>query len=275
VTIVIGLTGGIASGKSVVSSMLAGHGALIVDADKVGHEAYTPGGDCYNAVVDAFGPGIVAADGTIDRRALGARVFADSKQRNRLEGLVWPWMKRTMAARLQTMRDEAVPVVVLEAAVLIEADWTDIVGHVWLVTVEPHVARERIMSRNGLSAEDADRRIAAQLTNAERARHAHTIIDNSGTLEQLRERVDAASATLGAPAGGERRPPAKSRTASSASTPSRSTTRTSSPTTCPPATRSNCSRPRSRPRCPCCSRARPAAARRASSNTWHGASAAR
>jgi dephospho-CoA kinase len=204
VTVVIGLTGGIASGKSVVSAMLAERDATIIDADKVGHEAYTPGGECYNAVVDAFGKDIVAEDGTIDRRALGGKVFGDSAQRKRLEGIVWPWMKQTMAGRLETLREDSVPVVVLEAAVLIEAEWTDIVDQVWLVTVEPGVARERIVSRNGLSAEDADKRIAAQLTNAERAQHAQLIIDNSGTLEELRERVDAAWDSLGAPAGGTR-----------------------------------------------------------------------
>jgi dephospho-CoA kinase len=191
VTTVIGLTGGIASGKSVVSRMLAERGALIIDADKVGHEAYAPGSDCYTAVVDAFGRDIVAPDGEIDRKALGAKVFGDPAQRKRLEGIVWPWMRATMDGRLQRLRDERIPVVVLEAAVLIEADWIPIVDQVWLVTVSPALARERIMSRNGLSAEQADQRIAAQLTNEERAKHAHVLIDNSGSLEELEQRVAA------------------------------------------------------------------------------------
>jgi dephospho-CoA kinase len=203
-TIVIGLTGGIASGKSVVSGMLAERGALVIDADKVGHEAYTPGGDCYNAVVEAFGRDIVAEDGTIDRRALGGKVFGDPAQRRRLEGIVWPWMKATMRDRMAKIREDGVRVVVLEAAVLIEADWIDITDQVWLVTVDPAVARQRLMSRNGFSAEEADKRIAAQLTNDERAKYAQVIIDNSGTLEELKERVDAAWESLGAQAGGTR-----------------------------------------------------------------------
>jgi dephospho-CoA kinase len=198
VTIVIGLTGGIASGKSVVSAMLAEHGALVIDADKVGHEAYAPGSGCYEAVVEAFGRDIVAPDGQIDRKALGGKVFGDPAQRKRLEGIVWPWMRETMDRRLAAIRAEGTPVVVLEAAVLIEADWVPITDQVWVVTVEPEVARQRIMERNGLTAEQADARINAQLSNAERVARAKVVIDNSGTLDELRERVDEAWAGLGA-----------------------------------------------------------------------------
>ena len=197
-TVVIGLTGGIASGKSAVSAMLAGHGALIIDADKVGHEAYAPGSDCYCDVVGAFGEDIVGPDGQIDRKALGAKVFGAPEQRKRLEGIVWPWMRTTMERRLAALRDERVPVVVLEAAVLLEADWTPLVDQVWVVIVAPEIARERILQRNGLTPEQADQRIAAQLTNNERAAKAQLIIENNGTLEELRERVDAAWGNLAA-----------------------------------------------------------------------------
>ena len=201
-TVVIGLTGGIASGKSVVSQMLAEHGALLIDADRVGHEAYAPGSGCYEAVVEAFGRDVVAADGSIDRKALGGKVFGDAGQRKRLEGIVWPWMRKTMEARLAGLRAEGVPVVVLEAAVLIEADWIPIVDQVWAVVVPPEVARERIMSRNGLTAEQADARITAQLTNTEREARAQVVIDNSGSMEELRRRVDAAWVQLQASAAG-------------------------------------------------------------------------
>lgn len=190
-TVVIGLTGGIASGKSVVSQMLAEQGALVIDADKVGHEAYARGSGCYDAVVEAFGPDVVGGDGEIDRKALGGKVFGDPAQRKRLEGIVWPWMRSAMEGRLAGLRADGVPVVVLEAAVLIEADWVPIVDQVWLVEVGPDVARQRIMSRNGLTAGQADARINAQLSNGERERHAQVIIDNSGTLDELRRRVEA------------------------------------------------------------------------------------
>lgn len=191
-TVSIGLTGGIASGKSVVSGMLAERGALVIDADKVGHEAYAPGSACYDAVIAAFGGDIVAADGQIDRKALGAKVFGNPAERNRLEGIVWPWMRETMRRRFDDLRAESVPFVVLEAAVLIEADWMPLVDQVWVVIVAPEIARERIVQRNGLTPEQADQRIAAQLTNDERAKHAQVIIDNSGTIEELRARVAAA-----------------------------------------------------------------------------------
>jgi len=196
VTVIIGLTGGIASGKSAVSAMLAEHGALIIDADKVGHEAYAPGSGCYDAVVAAFGRDIVAADGQIDRRTLGAKVFGAPEQRRRLEGIVWPWMRTTMEDRLAQLREERVPVVVLEAAVLLEAEWTPLVDQVWVVVVSPEIARQRIVERNGLTPEQAGQRIAAQLTNAERTAEAHLVIENNGTLDELRERVDDAWGTL-------------------------------------------------------------------------------
>jgi len=191
VTTVIGLTGGIASGKSVVSQMLAEHGALIIDADKVGHEAYRRGSGCYEAVVEAFGADVVGPDGEIDRKVLGSKVFGDPAQRRRLEGIVWPWMKRTMDERLAKIRAEGTPVVVLEAAVLIEADWIPLTDQVWVVIVPPDLARERVVARNGLTSEQADARIAAQLTNDERVQRARVVIENAGTLDDLRTRVDA------------------------------------------------------------------------------------
>jgi dephospho-CoA kinase len=199
---VIGLTGGIASGKSVVSEMLAARGAHVMDADKLGHEAYAPASACFDAVVDAFGRDVVAADGTIDRKALGAKVFGDPAQRRRLEGIVWPWMRGEMERRLDALREQRTPVVVLEAAVLIEADWVPLVDEVWVVTVPPALARDRIISRNGLSPEQAEARIAAQLSNEERARHADVIIENSGTLDELERRVAAEWDRLAATASG-------------------------------------------------------------------------
>ena len=196
-TVVIGLTGGIASGKSVVSQMLADRGALIIDADKVGHEAYRRGSGCYDRVAAAFGPDVVGADGEIDRKALGAKVFGSPEQRNKLEGIVWPWMRETMEARLAEIRAQGTPVVVLEAAVLIEADWVPITDRVWVVTVMPEIARARIIERNGLTPEQADARIAAQLTNAERVARAQVVIENNGTLDELREQVRAAWEALG------------------------------------------------------------------------------
>ena len=189
---VIGLTGGIASGKSLVSRQLAERGAVIIDADKVGHQAYRAGTDTFRAVVEAFGDEIVGADGEIDRKALGAKVFGDPEARQRLESIVWPAMRRMMEEQLEELRAKGTEVAVLEAALLIEADWLPLVDEVWLVEVSPDVARERIIERNGLTPEQAESRIRAQLTNEKRRPFADLVIENNGTLEELHRAVDEA-----------------------------------------------------------------------------------
>ena len=193
---VIGLTGGIASGKSLVSQQLAESGATIIDADKLGHQAYLKGTETFQAVVDAFGQDIVGADGEIERKALGAKVFADPSARQRLEAIVWPAMRRMMEQRLTELRSQGTDIVVLEAAVLIEADWLPVVDEVWLVTASPETARKRVMERNGLTAEQAESRLRAQLTNEKRRPYANVVIENDGTLDELHSAVDEAWAKL-------------------------------------------------------------------------------
>ena len=189
--IVIGLTGGIAAGKSTISEELSRLGAIVIDADKVGHEAYLPGSEGWHAVHDAFGDAVVAADGTIDRRALGAIVFGDPAQRDRLQALIWPVMKRMMAERLAALRAQSTAVAAIEAAVLLEAGWQDLTDRLWVVAVPPEVAIERLIARNGLTPEQARERLAAQLSNEERTRTADAVIDNARpldeTLAQVRE----------------------------------------------------------------------------------------
>ncbi len=194
--LVIGLTGGIASGKSLVSQRLAERGAVIIDADKLGHETYRQGTETYRAVAEAFGPEVVGADGEIDRRALGAKVFADPEARRRLEEIVWPGIRRLAEQRLAELRQEAASVVVLEAAVLIEADWLPLVDEVWLVTASPETVRQRLTGRNGLTAEQAEARVRAQLTNEKRRPYAHVLLENDGSLEELRQAVDEAWSKL-------------------------------------------------------------------------------
>lgn len=196
----IGLTGGIAAGKSTISQALREAGAVVIDADLVGHEAYQAGTETHAALVAAFGDRIVAPSGEIDRRALGTIIFADPEQRGRLQDIVWPRMRTMMRTRLEALKADAAPLAVIEAAVLIEADWLDLVDEVWVVSVPEAVAMERLIARNGFSAEDARARIRAQLTNDERARHAQVIIDNSGAIETAQAAVVAALAqTVAAP----------------------------------------------------------------------------
>jgi len=193
--ITIGLTGGIAAGKSVVSQMLAELGARVVDVDKVAHETYRKGAPGLKKLRAAFGEEVIGPDGEVDRRVLGGLVFGRPDQMKKLTDIVWPLTR----ARLEEMKAAAAAepgVLVFEAAVLIEAGWTDLVDEVWLVEVPVEVARARLMARNGLTAQQADDRIASQISNAERRRYATVVIDNSGDLESLRQRVAAAWAEL-------------------------------------------------------------------------------
>ncbi len=192
----IGLTGGIASGKSTVVELLREFGAATIDADKLGHQTYEPGTDTFNAVVAAFGDELVADDGTIDRRVLGGKVFGKPDQLKRLTDIVWPGIRALAAAELRRLDAAGTEVAVLEAAVLIEAEWQDLVDEVWVVSVSPDAARERLMARNNMSAEDADARINSQLSNDERLRHADIVLDTDCPLDEVRGRVEAAWTAL-------------------------------------------------------------------------------
>ncbi len=187
----IGLTGGIASGKSTVAKYLEQLGAHVIDADKLGHRAYEPDTRAFRAVVEAFGPDVVDADGRIDRKALGAKVFGRPDRMKELTDIVWPEIRRLAEAELATVnREGPARIVVLEAAVLFEAGWQDAVDEVWVVTVPPEVAVARACARDGLSPEDVQRRIDSQMSNDERRARADVVIDNSLDPETLLARVD-------------------------------------------------------------------------------------
>jgi dephospho-CoA kinase len=193
---IIGLTGGIGSGKSTVAAMLADLGAVVIDADKVGHEVYRPGTEGFRRVVEAFGRDVVGPDGTIDRRTLGARVFGDPAELKRLNALVHPLIGDEIRKRLQTAVGSADPggtgrPIVVEAAIMMEAGWR-FFDRIWVVVVTPETAVTRVVASRGLSRDDVERRIAAQMTNAERERIADLVIRNDGTLDALRAQVEAA-----------------------------------------------------------------------------------
>ena len=192
---IIGLTGGIASGKSTAAATLGEWGAYVIDADKLGHRAYEPGTEAFLEVVATFGKEIVSANGEIDRKILGSKVFADGNRLEELTAIVWPAIRRMAEAEIAGVKAETPNrLIVLEAAVLIEAGWQDLVDEVWVVIVEREVAIQRACSRDGVERSAVEARIDAQLSNDERAAHAQEVIDNSGseaemvaTLKQLWE----------------------------------------------------------------------------------------
>ena len=184
----IGLTGGIGSGKSTAAKILAEFGAPIIDADKVAHTTYAPGGAAYDAVIAAFGIIIVAPDRTIDRKKLGAIVFGNPERLNKLTSIVWPATFKSIRAQLDGLRasGEKMPIVV-EAAILIEASWQPLCDEIWLVRASRQAVIERIERQRGLKPAETEARIRAQLSDDEREKHASLVIDNDGSLDELRE----------------------------------------------------------------------------------------
>ena len=186
----VGLTGGIGSGKSTVAQILGEFGAPILDADKVAHTTYAPGGPAYDAVVAAFGTDIVAPDRTIDRRKLGAVVFGNPEQLNKLTSIVWPATFEALRRKVAELRASGAKLpIVVEAAILIEANWQPLFDEIWLVRASREQVIARIESQRGLKPAETEARIRAQLSDEERRKYATAVIRNDGTLDELRAAV--------------------------------------------------------------------------------------
>ncbi|KAM7356872.1 bifunctional Phosphopantetheine adenylyltransferase - Dephospho-CoA kinase [Cochliomyia hominivorax] len=187
---IIGLTGGIASGKSKMAQRFANMGALVMDCDKIAHEIYEPGQVCYERVVEHFGKGILDDNGRIDRTKLGPIVFAEPKELEQLNNIVWPELMAEVKRRLKALSEKEQPpkVVILEAAVLLKAGWDKEVHEVWSMIVPPVEAVKRVVERNGLTEEEAKRRLASQMSNHEIVSKSHVIFsslwDSEFTLKQ-------------------------------------------------------------------------------------------
>lgn len=183
----VGLTGGIASGKSTVADLLHEQGALVIDADVLAREAVAPGSTGLAEVIETFGPDVLDQDGALDRPALGRVVFADPEARTRLEAIIHPRV-RARARELEAQADPSA-VVVHVIPLLVETGQADDFDVLVVVDVDPQVQRDRLMARNGLSAEEADRRIAAQATRAARLSAADVVLHNDGTPDELAAQV--------------------------------------------------------------------------------------
>jgi dephospho-CoA kinase len=186
--IVVGLTGGIGSGKSTVAALLAVKGALVLDADAITREVQQPGHAVFDAIVAMFGPGVVAADGTLDRPALAAIVFSDAEARKALEAIVHPAVGAVLVERLQAVAGTD-RVVVYDVPLLVESG-RGTYGGVIVVDVDPEIAVRRLVEQRGMTEVDARARIANQASRADRLAVADQVIDNSGPREALARRVD-------------------------------------------------------------------------------------
>ena len=187
--LVIGLTGGIGTGKSEVSRILRECGASVIDADLVGHEAYRPHSPAWREVVAAFGDGILGLSGEIDRKRLGGIIFNDPEARAKLNSIMHPRMAEMVKEKIDLLRQQREEAVVLEAAVLVEAGWDSLVDEIWVTYSPEEEVVERLRQRNNLSEEEARSRITSQLPHEERAKHAHVTVRNSGSMDELLEEV--------------------------------------------------------------------------------------
>lgn len=196
----VGLTGGVGSGKSTVSAMLAGLGAVVIDADLLAREVVAPGTQGLAEIRAAFGPGVLTADGELDRAAMGAIVFADEARRRVLESIIHPRV-RARGAEIEAAAP-AGAIVVHDIPLLAETGQASAFDAVVVVDTPTEVQRDRLVRLRGMAPEDAEARIAAQAGRDERRAIATYVVENTGTLEDLRQRVAEVFEKLRACAGG-------------------------------------------------------------------------
>jgi dephospho-CoA kinase len=199
---VVGLTGGIACGKSTVAAQLAELGVPIVDADALAREVVAPGTPGLAAIVDRFGPDVLLADGSLDRKKLGEQVFSDPDARRALNAITHPRIAAAGMEKLRALADHPAPYRVYEAALLVENGMAKAFAALVVVTVDEATQLARLMARDGSTEDEARARIASQLPLAKKVEVADHVIDNSGVPEDTRTRVRALHDALVARFGG-------------------------------------------------------------------------
>ncbi|MGK9146965.1 dephospho-CoA kinase, long form [Plantibacter flavus] len=187
----IGLTGGIASGKSTIAARFAEHGAVVIDADVLSRQVVEPGTPGLAAIADRFGPGVIGQDGSLDRAALGAIVFADEQARAALNAIVHPEVKRRSQALIAEASADPDAVVVYDVPLLVETGRGDEFDLVVVAFAPADIRTERLTTIRGLDQVEAERRIAAQATDEQRAAAADIVIDTAGSLAATLDQVDA------------------------------------------------------------------------------------
>lgn len=184
-TRILGLTGGIASGKSTVAKLFKEHDAVVIDADKIAHQIMTPGQPGLQAIVATFGGEYLASDGTLDRRKLGQLVFSDQQALTTLNQLTHPLIRQEIIRLIKQAQEQQVALIVLDVPLLFETGYEQICDAVLVVDVAPEIQIQRVMQRDHLDEAGAKARIAAQMNHDERLRRADFVIDTSKTVEEL------------------------------------------------------------------------------------------
>ena len=184
--ITVGLTGGIATGKSLVSQLLEEHGAFVINADLIAHDLYNPGTIGFNSLISHFGDTILdLINGTIDRKKLASIVFTRKHEMDNLNTIMHPLIYDEIKRIMSDLSNEKHPIVVVEAAVLIEAGWQDLFDQIWVVSSDVETVISRLNARNGLSREESLKRIDSQMPSKDRNKYADIVIENNGNKEIL------------------------------------------------------------------------------------------
>ncbi len=189
---IVGLTGGIATGKSTVAAILVDLGATVVDADLVSRDVVSPGSTGLQRIHGRFGPPVLNEDGSLNRDALGTHVMANPKERAALEAITHPLILAEISTRVQAAKNGGSPAVFVEAALLVETGSAAHYSHLWVVVCGPGIQVERLMARKGCDRANAERWIQSQMPMDEKAKHASQIIDNCGDMASLRQQVSLA-----------------------------------------------------------------------------------
>ncbi|MAR31727.1 MAG: dephospho-CoA kinase [Dehalococcoidia bacterium] len=184
--VVIGLTGGIATGKSEASRILQELGAEIINADLIGHEAYRQGSVGWESVVQAFGKGILDESNEIDRSKLGAIVFSDESELQKLNEIMHPIMEKIVEQNILDCQDSGSEVVVVEAALMFEAGWNKLVDTVWTTDAPEETVISRLELRNGFSRTESQKRISSQMDREDRLSRSDVILSNTGDLNAFK-----------------------------------------------------------------------------------------
>ena len=185
---IIGITGGIASGKSTVTEFLRQQGYQVIDADQVVHELQEPGGRLYQALLSAFGSAILREDGRLDRPKLGAMIFGNPQLLEQSSQIQNQIIREELAGR-RDMLAETEDIFFMDLPLLFELQYEDWFDQIWLVDVTEETQLSRLMTRNALSQEEAEKRIAAQLSLQEKRKRSDVLIDNNGSLEETRQQL--------------------------------------------------------------------------------------
>ncbi|XP_058140271.1 bifunctional coenzyme A synthase [Dasypus novemcinctus] len=193
---VLGLTGISGSGKSSVAQRLKGLGAFVIDSDQLGHRAYAPGGPAYQLVVEAFGPDILHKDGIINRKVLGSRVFGNKKQLKILTDIMWPIIAKMAREEMDVAVTEGKSVCVIDAAMLLEAGWQNMVHEVWTVVIPETEAIERIVKRDGLSEAAAQSRLQSQMSGQQLVDQSHVVLSTLWEPHVTQRQVEKAWSLL-------------------------------------------------------------------------------